>query len=207
MRRFLRKSLIRLGILLNLLAMLVAMRGPILRGVGSFLMVSDPLEKADAIYVLAGNPTDRGREGAALLEQGWAPEAICTGGEWSGILMVMNIQKLHCDLTRMVMMSHGADSSRIRTVEVGSSTMEEYGAILKDAKARSHDKVIIVTSRLHTRRTRQVFRNRMRAEGITAIIHGADDAGMDEEHWWKNEDSLLFVNQEYIKMVYYWLKY
>jgi uncharacterized SAM-binding protein YcdF (DUF218 family) len=207
MRTRLRKALIRLGILLNVLAMLYVLRFPILRGIGNFLIVEDGIAPCDALYVLSGNPTDRGREGAALLNAGVAPVAVCTGGDHSAILKTFGIDTLHCHITRKVMLEHGADSARIRVLPEGTSTMEEYEAIRDDAKAHGYGHVMIVTSRFHTRRTSQVFRGRLRREGIEASIHGADDMGMDEEHWWKHEEALLFVNQEYIKMFYYWIKY
>jgi uncharacterized SAM-binding protein YcdF (DUF218 family) len=207
MRRFLRNILIRLGILLNLLLILYFFRFPILRGMGNYLVVQDDLEKCDAIYVLSGNPIDRGREGSVLLKQDYAPEVICTGADYSGVMLAYGIKVLHCELTRRAMLQQDADSTRIRMLAAGTSTMEEYDAIKKDIESHGYRKVIILTSLFHTRRTRQVFKDRLEDAGIHTVMRGADDSGFDEAHWWKHEDGLLFLNSEYVKMVYYWVKY
>jgi uncharacterized SAM-binding protein YcdF (DUF218 family) len=207
MRRFLSNILIRLGILLNLLLILYIFRFPLLRGMGNFLTVQDDLEKCDAIYVLSGNPIDRGHEGALLLQQEYAPEVICTGADYSGVMLAYGIKVLHCELTRRAMLQQGADSTRIRMIDKGTSTMEEYEAIKKDIQSHGYKKVMILTSLFHTRRTRQVFKGRLEDAGIHTVMRGADDSGFDEAHWWKHEDGLLFLNSEYIKMAYYWVKY
>ena len=39
------------------------------------------------------------------------------------------------------------------------------------------------------------------------IIHGTGSTRYDEAEWWKKEEGLIMVNNEYVKLLYYELKY
>ena len=49
---------------------------PLFRGMGSFLIVEDPLEPAAAIVSLGGHVPFREMEAAKLYRDGWAPQVI-----------------------------------------------------------------------------------------------------------------------------------
>ncbi len=82
-----RRSRWLLAILLPalLILILLAFRQQVLDGMGQFLVVSDPLERADLIYVFAGDFWGgRVLFGANLGSQGWAPKVVMSGGLYSG---------------------------------------------------------------------------------------------------------------------------
>jgi hypothetical protein len=66
---------------------------------------------------------------------------------------------------------------------------------------------MVVSSLFHTRRIHEFFRLRLYFQGVEMVLRGAPESSFDENLWWKREPGLLFVNSEYIKMGYYWLKY
>ena len=43
--------------------------------------------------------------------------------------------------------------------------------------------------------------------GVEMVLRGVQDGGFERDNWWSSEPGLIFVNNEYIKMAYYWLKY
>lgn len=174
---------------------------------GQYLVVEDEPRKVDAIYVLSGNPDDRGKEAAKLFKGGWAKEVVCMGGETSAPLELYGIMDKTCLMTQKVLRGHSVPDSAIRLLPDGSSTFEEYESIVKDCKAKGYDDIMVVSSRFHTRRIHAFFRHRLLFEGINLCLRGAYEHAFTEEAWWKEETGLMFVNNEYIKMAYYFLRY
>ena len=199
-----RRRLLRASIALGLLLLF---HRQILLGIGGFLIVEDPLRKVDAIYVLSGNAQDRGRAAATLYQQGYAPELVCLGGESHDDLELYGIHLLTATMTQKVVLQAGVPNGAVRLLPRGSSTFEEFEAITADCKARGYRDIIVLSSRFHTRRIHMFFRKRLYFEGINLVLRGAYERSFDERAWWKKEPGLLFVNNEYIKMGYYWLRY
>ena len=43
--------------------------------------------------------------------------------------------------------------------------------------------------------------------GIEIILRGAPSSGYKEDNWWAEEAGLLMVNNEYVKLFYYYIHY
>lgn len=179
----------------------------LLRGMGNFLIVEDPLEQVDALYVLSGNSFDRGKEAARLYQQGYAPKLVCLGGETNPALELYGINDKTSTMTQGVLEKAGVPLPDIELLPEGTSTFEEFQAIIRHCKSNGFRKIMVVSSLFHTRRIHTFFRLRLHFEGIQMVLRGSSESGFEESLWWKAEQGLLFVNSEYIKMVYYWLKY
>lgn len=197
----------RLIIAFGLILLLFLFRNPVLRSVGNFLVVEDPKEKVDAIYVLSGNSYDRGMEAANLYTEGWGPTVICLGGETNTSLELYGINDLTSTVTANIIKRAGVPGRDVELLPQGTSTYEEFEAIVQHCQQRQYKKVMVVSSLFHTRRIHTFFRQRMYFSGVQMVLRGVQDGGFERDTWWKNEPGLLFVNNEYIKMMYYWLKY
>lgn len=196
-----------LGTVLGALLLLGIFNRPILREMGRFLIVQDELSQVDAMFVLSGNSFDRGREAADLYRVGWAPRVVCLGGETNPSLELYGICDLSFESTRRVLQGNGVPITAIDSLAEGTSTFEEFEAITRYCKQRNLDKIMVVSSLFHTRRIDEFFRLRLKFEGIDLVLRGADENAFEEEAWWREESGLLFVNSEYIKLFYYWLKF
>ncbi|MDX2001407.1 MAG: ElyC/SanA/YdcF family protein [Chitinophagales bacterium] len=201
-----RRAFILAGIAL-LVLLLFACRFPILRGFGNFLICENTLQKSDAIFVLSGAPGERGQEAAKVLNAGYANVAYCTGESVPQDLYSLGITLSECDITRSNMIRSGADSLKVRTIKYGTSTQEESDTILNFCKKHRFKQVILISSKFHTRRVGQAFREKLESKGVKVIIHGASSGAYNERKWWQNEHGLIALNNEYIKLIYYWLKY
>lgn len=202
-----RRRLVWLGVLCGIGLAVYMGKGWMARQAAQVLVAEDPLCHADALFVLAGGEVDRGREAAHILNAGHVPVAVCTGELEHRFLREMGIRLNEAQMTRHVMLNHGADSTRIHLLPIGTSTFEECNAILAHCQTQGWDSVIVVSSRLHTARIASVIKPLALAQNVYVCIRGAEDTRFDENEWYRNEDGLLFVNNEYIKRLYYWYRY
>ena len=190
-----------------LFLILFLFRNPILRGIGRYLVSDNPLEQTDAICVLGGNSFERGLEGAAVYAQFPGTLVIATGGNFPLQIQALDTVMTEAQLTRLVMAKRGVPDSLIVTLNSATSTMEESDEILEYCKQHQLKKITLISSTFHLRRMRWVFEDKFAEAGIEIRLHGATDKEFDSENWWKNEQGLITTNNEYIKLMYYFLKY
>lgn len=184
-----------------------ALRVPLLRTVSEFLVKEDPRTSSDAIYVLGGAPLERGQEGARLLASGLAPVVFCTGELVPSVLVAEGIDRTEGELTRNVAIEAGADPDKIKLIDIGTSTWEESVAVIEHAVQAGYTNITVVSTEFHLRRVRRVFRQQAEGTSIQVHVRGAPSLVYDRNHWWESEEGLLMVNNEYVKLLYYWLRY
>lgn len=168
-----------------------AIRGPAFtRFWKRWLVVSLPMERADALIVLGGEPLARPTEAARLYKQGVAPRVFVTG-------------RGDAATNRRILLEGGVPADRI-VVESRAITTQSNASLLKpmleSAKVRS---ALIVTSPFHTRRALATFRKVM-----PDITFGVTDASIG---WWSRPEGRGDVNRfaaiEFLKTAEYWLIY
>lgn len=206
-KKILRWCLIRFFVLSIILLLIVLFRHPLMRMAGNYLIHEDELQKSEAIFVLSGGPHDRANEAARLLEQNWAPYVICTGEQVPVLFKVIGETLDECDLTKISLLDAGVDSSKIVDIHIGSSTRAESHAILAYCKSKNMKRIIVVSDKFHTNRIDYAFRDLFEDEGIELVLRGAPSSAYREDLWWAEEAGLLMVNNEYVKLFYYFLKY
>jgi uncharacterized SAM-binding protein YcdF (DUF218 family) len=189
-------NLIILVFFVILCAVLYFARRPILRFIAEFLIIEDPLDKADALIVLGDDNfyADRATRGAQLFREGKAPVIIASGRRLrpnAGIAELMEHDLVERGVPRdkIVRFAHDADS-----------TLEEAQALAQFAKERKWRTVIVVTSNFHTRRARYIFR-RVFPHGMQVRVASARDGDFDPEHWWEKRKSIKGLTREFAGMV------
>ncbi|MEX1132471.1 MAG: ElyC/SanA/YdcF family protein, partial [Flavobacteriales bacterium] len=159
------------------------------------------------IYVLGGSPLERGERGAELLLEGLAPVVYCTGELVPTTLLTLGLTHTEGELSRYAAIEAGADSSMVQALNVGTSTFEEADAIIAHAQQAGYSHITIVSTEFHLRRVRRVFRKRAKDTGVSIHVLAAASQRYDSARWWESEEGLLMVNNEYVKLLYYWLRY
>jgi len=192
-----RKIIIILGIILILLYFSFPF---ILEGMANFLVVQDPLQKAEVIVVLAGDDNgERVAEGVKLYKEGWAPKILMSGGP-----VVWNLT--YAENMRQEARALGLPDTAILLQNKSRSTYEDakYSLlILKEIGAR---KIILVTSPQHMRRARAVFRKMAKKEKIQVSAFPVKNSIFNPSKWWtRHEDTQAVVN-EYVALFGYLLK-
>lgn len=201
-RFFHRKRLIRYSIYLGILIILWLCRYPILRGIGNYLIIEDEIEKVDAIYVLGGASDERSKEATYLFKKGFAKKIICTGEHIDKSLLLVDTILTEAEITGAFLKKNGVSKNNILYIKKGTSTREEADLIFNDAK--KYKKIMILSSKFHLRRVRRVFTKAFENSSVKLIFRGAPSTEYNEQEWWKYEKGLLMVNNEYVKLFYYW---
>lgn len=116
-----------------------------------WLAVNEPVSKSDAIVVLNGqNVKSRIDHGVALYKQGLAPRLIISGPSELEKETGINLQKIYAQ-------SSGVPGTAIEIQDHSLSTYEDAVYIQKMLEQRKYRSFILVTSPLHSRRSKILF--------------------------------------------------
>lgn len=186
----------------------ILFRKPILQGIGNFLITEDKLQKSDAIFVLGGNVFDRSTHSVYLYQNNFSDTIIPVGESVAKILLSTDNQKPDAVLSKSYMINKlNTPKNAIKTIIKGTSTKEEADEILKYSINNNYKKIIIVSDKFHLRRVKSIFNKTFKDSNIDVFISGAPSSSYIENYWWNYEDGLIMVNNEYVKLVYYMIKY
>jgi uncharacterized SAM-binding protein YcdF (DUF218 family) len=176
-------------------------RAAISRQVGEFLVATDPVEKADILYLLNGDHKIRPYRAAQLFHAGMAPKIVIPWVKDSQIEpdgVIWNESELNRTALRMC----GVPDSRVEEFHFMhgvTSTFDEARALQSYAQLHSVRKVIVVTSDWHSRRTRWIMRRLLSPNRIEVMVTGAAGPYVEGRSWARRN--------EYLKLFYYWLRY
>jgi uncharacterized SAM-binding protein YcdF (DUF218 family) len=179
-----------------------------LAGLARWLIVADPLDHAAAIVVLSGDVPFRAMEGAALYRRGWAPEVWLTrpaNRAAEDALARLGIAAIHEeDYSRRVLIESGVPEPAIRVLDGPVvNTVDEVRAIARALARDGGDRVILVTSKPHTRRVRATWRALI-GDSPRVIVRPATDDPFDAAHWWRHTGDVLAVSREIPALVNVW---
>jgi len=181
------------------------------RHAGVRLVAEDPLATADAIVVLAGTRMERPLEAADLYREGWAPVVVLTGETRDGGERAIAARGLHYprgpELVRDVYVKIGIPERAI-LVAPGEhdSTADEARTLTGLASQRRWNRVIVVTSKLHTARAGYVMRRALGGLRVDVRLRASRYDRADPEHWWRSREDIRFVLFEWQKVLLYVLQ-
>jgi uncharacterized SAM-binding protein YcdF (DUF218 family) len=174
--------------------------------IGRWLVVNDPLEKAQAIVVLSGRMPLRALEAAKLFREGYAPEVWLTHSTEPGAkLQAMGIQYAGEEFyDEKVLMHEGVPADAIQVLPPPIiNTADEIAAVAEELEKKKGKTVILVTSKVHTRRVRILWR-RLAANRGRAIIRAASDDPFEPKRWWRTTGDALDVIREFLGILNAW---
>jgi uncharacterized SAM-binding protein YcdF (DUF218 family) len=175
-------------------------------GVGRWLLVEDPLEKAQAIVILSGRMPMRAQEAARLYNAGWAPQIWLTRGvEPAASLQEMHIAYIGEDFfNARILMHEGVPSNAILVLEPAiDNTADEMRIIAAELERWKAETVIIVTTKAHTRRVRTLWKELSGGRGH-AIVRAASTDLFAPGHWWRSTGDALDVVREVLGLLNAW---
>jgi uncharacterized SAM-binding protein YcdF (DUF218 family) len=197
-RRNLTRALVLVGVTL---AMVVIFSEPLLKSTYRFLVYEDPLVKAEAIVVLSGGNGSRIETAARLYHEGFGEKLFFSGfqtypGTYTSSLMKKYALKLGVPEDKII--------TWVPDVEV--STRGESFANLELLNKNRIQKIILVTSAIHTRRAKMTYEKSasLSEHGIEFLVYPAPDPYVPIEGWWNVRTAQKGVFLEYIKLLVYY---
>jgi uncharacterized SAM-binding protein YcdF (DUF218 family) len=197
------------AIVLLLVILVLAFRAQILTGIADYLIINDKLQPADVIFLLNSEYDTRPFRAAELYKQGLAPVIAIARVESSPVVDLGLIPD-NTDISVGVLEKLGVPSDKIVILNFPggvTSTFDEAEAFRKYAEADQIRKVILVTSAFHTRRARWVLNRTLAGLPVRLEMAAVPYIGFDQTNWWNNETGLIALNNEYIKLLFYFFKY
>ena len=177
-------------------------------GIGQWLMVADALEPAKAVVVLSGRVPFRAMEAASIYREGLAPEVWLTRevvGPEEQALDRLGVAVVRGEAyNRAVLERLGVKPEAIRVLAAGVwNTVDEMRLVAAELGRDGGDRVIIVTSKAHSRRVRATWAALVGASP-KAIIRYAREEPYDARGWWRNTRDALDVSREAFGLMNVW---
>jgi uncharacterized SAM-binding protein YcdF (DUF218 family) len=201
------RPFVRRAIAALLVLMLIAAAWFLIYG-GRYLQHEDPLQKADAIFVLAGTRLERPLEAVDLYKEGYAPLIVLSPGrpepgEW--MLRERKIRfPLEVELQRDALMQLGVPPAAVvATSGYVDNTAQEANLLLAMVQANHWKRVIIVTSKYHTRRSAFAFRRGLAGTGAEVVMRASRYDRSDPANWWRTRADFRFTASEWQKLIAY----
>ena len=192
------------------IALLAIIHAPLLRAVASFLIVEDPLIPAAAILALGGGTPFREMEAAKLYKAAWAPQLIIVWASESDeekALHQLGVPvRQYWEISRDVYLRLGVPKTAIRIAEIQTGgTLEELKR-LYDTIEKKDAPVILVTSKIHTRRVRLTW-NYVSQGHSPPIVRAARGDLFQPNLWWKKRQFIMSVIHEYLGLINYYARF
>jgi len=175
-------------------------------GLGRWLVVEDPLAKAQAIVVLSGAMPVRAVEAAKLYREGYAPEIWLTHSTEPGkTLEEMGIPFFGEDRYNKLLLIHeGVPAEAIHVLDPAIvNTADEIRVAAAARKSGKDAAMILVTTKAHTRRVRLLWR-RLAPSQARVIVRAASTDPFDPGHWWRTTSDALDVAREFLGLLNAW---
>ena len=177
----------------------------ILRRVGGWLVVNDPLQHARAIVVLSGLTPYRAMEAASIFRDGWAPEVWLFKDDPRGAnqafarLGIRHIPEEEYD--EQVLERLGVPKTAIRIMETSTTnTQNEFTLLIEELKRQGGNGLILVTSPVHTRRSRTIW-HILTGDHPRAILRADTFEPSDPYHWWRSTQDIQDVEHEVLGLI------
>lgn len=188
-----------------------------------FLIVREPLEKADAIVVMSGSSAyvERTHKAAQLYREGRAPIVLLTDdhmrGGWDN---AQQRNPFFVERARDELIKAGVPADRIEIVPGFAGGTRDEAIILKErvteewlyelsVTRQPYKSLLVVTSAYHSRRALRILRDTF---AKTDVKLGMEPAPDDSLHaatvfWWVRPDGWRTVGGEYAKLIYYYFRH
>jgi uncharacterized SAM-binding protein YcdF (DUF218 family) len=175
----------------------------------NWLIVSAPIERADAIVVMAGSAAfkERTQRAAQLYKEGRASKIILTNdNQQSGWVSDEQRNIPFQELAARWLRRQGVSDAALEILpEPVSGTYDESLLLRKYAEAHGLHSLLVVTSAYHSRRAlwmlRQTFLRTPITIGLEAVPPGQQTPS--PRTWWLHLLGWRMVPLEYVKLIYY----
>ena len=176
---------------------------------GQWLVVADPLAPAQAIVVLGGHVPFRAIEAGELHRAGWALQVWLTRSSSpaeEAAIAALGLETTLGDnsMNRAVLERLRVPPAAIRVLGPGvRNTSEELSLVAREMARTGAGRVILVTSKPHSRRVRATWHALMGTTPEAVVRHAASDP-FQGSGWWRRTGDALAVSRELFGLLNVW---
>lgn len=174
-----------------------------LQPIGDYLVVEDDLQKADLITAVSG-PEYRILYAAELYMRGLGKTLFFTGG------FSDENNRVEASWSKVVATTNGVPPEAIVIDESAVISTYEEAVLVKaylDAHPDSINSVTVVTDPYHSRRARWIYQKVLGDEVRVLMAPVPRNRTGFAKYWWTDAHSRKLVWNEYVKLVFYKLRY
>ena len=213
-----RKNTIRRFLLilipLFILLLIVIFSGTILRTMGRLIVVDEKPPYSDAVVVLNTGVEYYPRliQAADIYQHGLVHNVVINGDRKTDTLRDLELKGFNAccpwysdSVSILTMFGVPEDKIIWISAEDAYDTVSEADTVGKEMIRRNFTKVIITTSKYHTRRAKFIWK-KMYENQLTVFMVSAKTDPYDPDNWWKDGRQIRWVLAEYGAWIYYWWK-
>lgn len=188
--------------------------GVILCGLGRFLVLDEDPAPSDAVVVLNTGVEYYPRllEASDLYRKGFVTKVVINGNRKTDILRSLEKKGFERCCTwyedsLRILSLYGVSKNKVVCIsaEDAYDTVTEAEAVGKELLKQGFTRIIITTSKYHTRRARYIWK-KMYGEELSIRSVSAKTDPYDPHGWWKEGRQIRWVLAEYGAWVYYYWK-
>lgn len=176
---------------------------------GRWLVVDDPLRPSDAVVVFGGGLPFRALEAAALYKQSmvkevWLTPAVVRADDRALAELGIERPPEH-EYSRQVLIKSGVPSEAIRTLPTRvDNTAKEVRAVVDFLAGDDKTRLILVTSKYHTRRVKLVWQ-KLAPHTPPPIVRSSSRDPFQPDRWWRSTKDAESVSHEYFGLLNAWM--
>jgi uncharacterized SAM-binding protein YcdF (DUF218 family) len=187
---------------------------PLLRTIGSLIVVDDPPAASDAIVILNTGIEYYPRliQAADIYRRHLVRKVVINGNRKTDTLRDLEKQGFerccpwYTDSVRILTLLDVPEDDIVKiSAENAYDTISEARIVGRELIQRQFKRVIITTSKSHTRRARYIWQNMYENELVVRMTAAKSDP-YDPQKWWRDGRQIRWVLAEYGAWIYYWLK-
>ncbi len=199
---------------LALALLLYLSAGPIFAAIGRFLVLDDKPDRSEAVVVLSTGIEYYPRliEAAALFREGYAERVVINGNRKSEALRDLERKGLvECcpwyENSLRVLSLLGVPRGKVIAIsaEDAYDSVTEAEAVGTELLKRGMSRIIITTSKFHTRRARYIWERSFPRRFSIRVVPARDDP-FSANGWWREGRQIRWVLAEYGAWIYYFWK-
>lgn len=175
---------------------------------GRYLSVESQLEGADVLFVLGGARVERWMEAVDLYREGVAPSILLSSGRVEYLEATLRAQGIHfpaeAELIRDAMIQLGVPAASIHALPWPvDNTAQEAAALRSMIASAGWQRVIVITSKYHTRRAAFAFGREFRGSSVRIMMRATRYDLATPGRWWTNRVEFRLVTYELQKLAAY----
>lgn len=183
-------------------------RAPVLRTLGRALVSDAEPAASDVIVVLGGGGAVRADKGAELFNRGFSDRILVTLPRESPPGAVYrdtyNLESLE---VQSAFARAGVPPERVSWSEGPFYSTRGEAAYIRDwMNARGLKSALVVAGRFQSARARMTFNAFFPRDRYDIRVIAAPGRFATENDWWRHEEGIITVENEWIKTMYYWLR-